>query len=216
MIMVKKSTVLVMVIAVAFGLAWIFRASEAQDYATASGGQKIAVIDVVRVLRDSQENKDREKYSQQLNLKVRSEMEKLTREADEIRQELENALQPGSDEYKERLQEWFNKTALRESYEKAQTEILSSEAQLWTEALYQKLLDEVATVAQNEAISVVLGKDSSPIQSLKLSDLYTLIQRRKILYNSPFVDLTDKVLANMDRAYQRQKAGADEAAAVTK
>lgn len=161
------------------------------------------MVDVAKALSECQENKAREKYSEDLTLKIRSELERLSREADEIRQELENALNPDSETYKARLRDFFDKSALRESYEKYQEQLLTTEAQVWIESLYQKFLDEVGKVAQQDGIGLVFGKDATPIQARSRAEVAALIRTRKVLYNSQFLDITGKVMTSMDRAYQQ-------------
>ena len=189
-----------LVLAVILGLT----RSQAQPFSAAQP-TKIVVVDVPTVLTECQENKAREKYSEELNVKIRAEMEKLSRESDEIRQELENALEPDSEAYKARLRDFFDKAALRESYQKYQEQVLTTEAQVWIEGLYQKFLDEVARLAQQEGISLVLGKDATPLQARSRADITAAIRTRKVLYNSQFLDITPKVLAGMDRAYEKEK-----------
>lgn len=196
------SVIIVGILAVAIFLA--LAPSHAQQF-PAGQTAKIAVVDVPKALTECLENKAREEYSEELNVKIRAEMERLGRESDEIRLELENALEPDSDAYKARLRDFFDKAALRESYQKYQEQVLTTEAQVWIEKLYQKFLDEVARVAQADGIGLVLGKDATPIQARSRGDITSLIRTRKVLYNSQFLDITGKVMTNMDRAYEKEK-----------
>jgi len=184
--------------------AWGYRQSSAQVPA-ASSELKIAVVDVAKVLSECQANLDRQNQSQEKEKKINADLEVIKNESDALKNELENILKPGSKEYDEKLQQWFDKLALLESRKKAQNKIFTFETQAWMETLYERFLKEVASIARQEGISLVIEKDDSPISTEKISDLYTMIRMRKVLYNAPTLDLTAKVLENMDRAYEAEK-----------
>ena len=97
------------------------------------------------------------------------------------------------------MQQYFNKSALYEAYRKGQPQVLAAETQAWMEALYQKFLDQVAELARVEGVSIVLNKDEVP-------DITTMIRNRRLIYNSPSLDITARVMENLDRDYSRSKA----------
>ncbi len=200
----KRNTIVILTLMVILAAAWGYRQTQAQ-VAAPSGELKIAVVDVAKVLSECQANLDRQKDSQEKEKKINAELEVIKNESDSLKNELENILKPGSKEYDEKLQLWFDKLALLESRKKAQNKIFGFETQAWMETLYERFLKEVASVARQEGITLVLEKDDSPISAEKISDLYTLIRMRKVLYNAPTLELTAKVLENMDRAYEAEK-----------
>jgi Skp family chaperone for outer membrane proteins len=187
-------------------LGWCYRVSVAQ-----TGGEpatlKIAVVNVAKVLSECQANLDREKTSKDIDKKINEELAQIKADADAMKGELESVLKSGTKEYNEKLQEWFNKRALFEARQKGQNQIFAAETQAWMESLYQKLLEEVAKVARQENVTLVLDKDDVTMKAEKIQDLYNLIRTRKVLYNAPTLDLTAKVLENMDRLYEQEKAG---------
>ena len=121
--MVKRSgmTFIGLLVVTMAALLWQMQPGQAQN--TAAVVSPVAVVDITSALTGCQENREREAYIASLNDKVRSEMETLDGQVAAIQSELENALEPGSAAYKVKLQEWFDKQALRDSYEKAQTQI---------------------------------------------------------------------------------------------
>ena len=128
-----------------------------------------------------------------------SKLNQLKAEADSIRQEIEGAVKPGTPEHLDLLQSYFNKTALYEAYRKGQPQVLAAETQAWMETLYQKFLAQVAEIARIEDISIVLNKDEVP-------DITTQIRNRRLIYNSPSLDITARVMENLNREYSRSKA----------
>ena len=56
----------------------------------------------------------------------------------------------------------------------------------------------VASVARQEGISLVLNKDETPTQSRSLADLFALIRTRQVLYSTPSLDITARVIEKLD------------------
>ena len=166
---------------------------------------KLAVVNVVEVLTKCQANLDKEKEINSKKVKIETDLRRLAAETNAIKQELENALEPGSQEFMARHREWFHKQVEAQSLTKYQAEVLSIESQAWTETLYENLLAETEKLAKQKEISLVINKDESPIQGRKLPELYDLIINRKVLYNTANLDLTAEVLQNIDDAYEREK-----------
>jgi Skp family chaperone for outer membrane proteins len=202
----KKASVLIVAVAGILVSAWCYRTSMAQTAAEPTV-LKIAVVNVAKVLSECQANLDREKQSKELDKKVNDELAKIKADADAMKEELESVLKIGSKEYNDRLQEWFNKRAMFKARQEGQKEIFSAETQAWMESLYQKLLEEVAKIARQEGATLVLDKDDIAAKPEKIQDLYNIIRTRKVLYSAPTLDLTAKVLENMDRQYEQEKAG---------
>ena len=191
----KRTMVTTVAVVIAVLAACVYRASEGQQSA-APTALKIGVVDVAKVLKTCQEYQDREKLSQEKARKLKSELDEMATKAQGIREELENALQPGSKEYAERTAEWIDLRALYEARKEGR--VLALENQAWSESLYQKMLDEVARVARAEGISLVLAKDSSNMQPRSMP---------QVLYSSPTLELmTAAVLENLDKAYDASKA----------
>jgi len=183
---------------------WSYRLGRAQPTPTPT--LKVAVVDVSKVLTECQENLDREKAAREKERNIKAELTKMQSQAQDLREELENVLKPNSEEYQKQMLELYNKMALLEAYQKGQEKIFASETQAWMETFYQKFLDEVKKIARTEGVSLVLNKDEQPLRTPKLENLMTIIRSRKVLYNSATLDLTARVIQNLDQAYNRQKA----------
>ncbi|MCK5272583.1 MAG: OmpH family outer membrane protein [Sedimentisphaerales bacterium] len=203
MIMKKNSMVIIFVAVIAAAL-WCYQASEAQSSAGPIA-LKMGVVNVAEILMSCQENLDREKEGMEKQRKIAEELKKLVTEAEAIKQELQNALQPGSDQFKERRKEWFHKEAQLQALKEYEKESLTIESQVWTESLYQKLLDEIKGVARQEGLSLVLNKDETKLKGRKLQDMFNMILSRKVLYSAPTLDITAKVLESLDVAYAKSR-----------
>ena len=193
----KKTTVLSIFVILIIAAVWSYRTSVAQSGTTPP--LKVAVVNVSEVLTRCQENLDRENFIKEKEQEFTNKLNQLKAEADSIRQEIESAVKPGTEEHLDLMQQYFNKSALYEAYRKGQPQVLAAETQAWMETLYQKFLDQVAEIARVEGISIVLNKDEVP-------DIATMIRNRRLIYNSPSLDITANVLENLDRDYSRAKA----------
>jgi len=154
---------------------------------------KVAVVDVSKVLSESQENLERRKEFQVKEQQIKDELQRMGKEADDIKRELEIALQPGTKAYSDRLLEWMYKQANIKAYEEGQKKIFETETRAWMLSMYDKLIAEIERMAQQEGISLVFDRDVSPVQD------------RRLLYNDPQLDLTNKLLETLNRAYDLAK-----------
>jgi Skp family chaperone for outer membrane proteins len=193
----KKATVLSIVTILLVVAVWSYRTSVAGP--GTAPALKVAVVNVSEVLTKCQENIDRESFIKDKETEFTTKLNQLKAEADSIRQEIEGAVKPGTKAHLDLMQQYFNKSALFEAYRKGQPQVLAAETQSWMEALYLNFLNQVAEVARVEGISIVLNKDEVP-------DITTMIRNRRLIYNSPSLDITARVMENLDRAYSRAKA----------
>ena len=202
----RKTTSFLAIMAVlAIALVWTQRAPQAQAAPAPATGLNIAVVNVSKILTDCKEYADHEKQTAQKGEQIKAKLEQLSKEIESLQKEIEVALEPGSAEYLERLQEWINKRALYQAYSDGQKQVLEAEHQAWAETLYTKLLEEVEKIAQAEGIDLILNKDQSPLNTRKLSDLLEVIRGRKVLYSTTELDLTDKVLDSLNQRYAAEK-----------
>jgi len=183
-----------------------YRAGGAPE--TAERPLKIGLVNVIKVLTECQENTEFRQAAKKKNQKYKAQREQLMQEADALQQELENALEPGSEEYKTQLQKWFDKRALLKAYEEGQKQVLTVESQAFMEALYKKLLAEVNSLARREGYDLILDYEAEELQTRSLAELEQMVRMRKVLYGSAALDLTGRIIENLDRKYEAEKASA--------
>jgi len=193
----KKATAISILAILMVVAVWSYRTSVAGPGSAVP--LKVAVVNVSEVLTKCQENIDRENLVKEKEQEFTSKLNQLKAEAEDIRNQIEGAVKPGTKEHMELMQQYFNKSALYEAYRKGQPQVLAAETQAWMEALYQKFLSQVAELARVEGFSIVLNKDEVP-------DITTMIRNRRMIYNRPSLEITAKVMENMDREYSRAKA----------
>lgn len=185
---------------------WGYHESMAQNAAgTPNADFSVAVVDVAKVLTLCKSNADRELAGKKKKEVMQVEVESIRKELLEIQEELENVLKPGTPEYEEKLIEWFRKRTWEENYGKVQSEIIARESLAWLEDLYGKMLEEIRLLGMQRGITLILDKDEVDERPSKLSEMYTMISRRKVLYNSPSLDLTEVIIERLDITYPKGK-----------
>jgi Skp family chaperone for outer membrane proteins len=183
---------------------WGLQTSEAQE-SVGKSSLTIGVVDVGKVLSQCQANMDREKKTEKRSLEIQEKLKELEAQIKSLGQELQTALKPGSAEHQKQMQEWFNKQALLEAYEKGQREVLGAEVQAWVESLYDTMLVEIGNVARSSNLNLILYKEDTQVKPQKLSELYKMIQSKKVLYSSPTLDVTAEVIEKMDQSFKKNK-----------
>jgi Skp family chaperone for outer membrane proteins len=170
------------------------------EYTSAQTGEpasKIGVMSVERVLRDC---KATAKYREQMKAegdKMAAEMEVLSKEIQALKAGLQlGTLVVGSSDYFKQHWELAQKQAelnARKEYIPNQQML---QQQLWTQKIYQKILEVAKEVGAEKGLILVLEKSEPefPIQS----DFGLIIGTHKVLYSGGCPDITDDVIAKMD------------------
>lgn len=198
----KKGNVWILAVVAILMVAVLYHNSPAQ-----SGGSapvKVAVVDVIKVLTECQENIDFRQVTQEKGKKIQEERKRLAQESDDLKALLENSLDSSSEGYKAKLKEWFQKQAQLKAYEEGEKQVLNVESQVFMEKVYRKMSDEIASVARLDGYDLILDMQD---EILKSSNPEQLVRDRKVLYHSANLDLTNRIIENLNRKYEAQKAG---------
>ena len=200
----KKTSLIGILVILLIAAWWGMQFGQAQA-TTGPATLRIGVVNVAEVLTKCQENLDREKEGMEKQRQIKDELEKIAAEAEAIKQELQNALQPGTKEFTARRKEWFLKEAQLQALKEHQKEALTMDSQTWTKTLYEKLLEVIKSVSRQKGITLVMNYDESSLKGRNLQEMYNLILNRKLLYASPTLDITALVLERLDAEYEKTK-----------
>ena len=145
---------------------------------------RFAVVDIARVsaafFRDSRAVREFEERSAW----VQSEIDRMTREIQELRSRNLDAVAQGNQELSQRLQNEIQRSSefLREFHAVRTAELEEQRRSLsQSDSFWEQLHAEVRRVAESEGASLVLN----------------LRENSGIIWFSPSVDITDKVIQNM-------------------
>ena len=160
---------------------------------------KIGVVDVTKALESSARNKQWQEKMQQDQTDTKNQFNQMKTELEAIQANLKLRT-PGSEDFLKLRQEMVEKGAMLEAKNKFYQDKVTFEMQRWTEELYQQLLKVIADVAKDKGLDMVIADESLILPAPSLQDFMLTVKTRKLLYHNSQYDLTDEVLAAMDKA----------------
>ena len=159
---------------------------------------KIGVVNVTTVLENSASNKKWQEKMQQEQTDTKNDFNQMRTEVEAIQANLKLRT-PGTEDFMKLRQELVEKGAMLEAKNKFYQDKVTFEMQRWTEELYQQLLKVVADVAQDKGLDLIVADELLDLPSPSLQDFMLTVKTRKLLYHNSQYDLTDEVLAALDK-----------------
>jgi len=196
----KKLQVIAILIAAVIGAGAIFQNSFAQEKPQPQA-TKVAVCDVVMVFKNYQKAKDlTEKLKNRLD-EIKAESDKRNKAIERIKMDMDQ-LKAGSKEYDDRLNEMTKLTIERDAWLTFQDDLAKRENFRLTKEMYDEILKIIEHVSKDRGFDLVLFKESNDLQSRNLDELLQQMARRKVLYSSQTLDLTEEVLIRLNQEYK--------------
>ena len=190
-----KTRTLIAMAAAAVVTAGIFWQGALQ--ADLAGAPKVGVVDVTRVLENSQRHKAWQQKMEQEQAEARTEFEQLRQELETLDGNIQRRTR-GSEEYIRLTGEFMQKKAMLDAKTAFYEDKVTAQMQRWTEDLYQVLMRVVERVAQQKGIDLVLATEQVDMPAPSLRDFMLTIKTKKILYSNSKLDITAEVLAALD------------------
>lgn len=201
-----KVHVVVLVMVLALGLASLsFTRSQAQVTAGGVAPTKVAVCNIASVLGDYQRAKDLTNDLKEQRDAIEAENKTRIKKAEELQTQLEG-YKIDSPKYDETLQAAQRHEINRRVWlQMKQQEMLRKHRRL-LEEMYKDIHTSVADVAKEKGFDIVVQSQPSELQAAQdVEQLIVQIDRQKVLYNAPDVDITAAVLQRVNEAYQINK-----------
>lgn len=165
---------------------------------------KIGVVNVKSALRNCQATFKFRKYVLAENEKMAAEETQLSQEGKALANSL-SAYKPDSSDYMERFQETLKKQSdLKNLQEVNRRRKLLKEMQ-WTQNLYQEILRITKELAAQKDLSMVLETDEPEFPFQRYDELVAALSTNKVLYSDGCVDLTNEVIARLDKIQSKFK-----------
>ncbi|MHC5144767.1 MAG: OmpH/Skp family outer membrane protein [Planctomycetota bacterium] len=196
MMKLSKTTILVMSVALLVLLGAYQHGK--LDAVSAVAPAKIGVVDVTKVLENSARNKQWQEKMQQEQTDTKNEFNQMRTEVEAIQANLKLRT-PGTEDFMKLRQEMVEKGAMLEAKNKFYQDKVTFEMQRWTEELYQQMLKVVSDVAKDKGLDMIIADESLMLPSPSLQDFMLTVKTRKLLYHNKKYDLTDEVLAALDK-----------------
>jgi Skp family chaperone for outer membrane proteins len=208
----KKSVIMCLVVAMMVGLLG-YEKLFAEPKA-ASGPAKIALVSIRSIFQNCKKNTDYKAKMTAEQDKAIAELEKVNKEIDAIQADLKTR-KSGSDEYLKLMKDVSEKKASLEGQKQYYQEQFKVKDQMWTEKMYQEVLDMVGKIAKQKGYDLVLEKDEIELPAASATELMLTIRTHKVLYYNEDMDITSEVLAAVD-AQQAGTTGNSNAPKTTK
>lgn len=159
---------------------------------------RIAVVSVRRVLENTKKSALWEEKARAEGKKIMAELEKLSKELQAIEADMATR-KVGSSDYLKLMREGTEKQAILEAMDKFYQQELVLKQQQQIEQLYQEIIAAVASVAKEKGVDLVIAKEEFRFPSSSLRELTLVIQTSKVLYHAEHMDITNDVLAVLDK-----------------
>lgn len=165
---------------------------------------KVAICNPLEAMRQSQEYRDVVGQVQSNRKAITVEAETKKNEIKSLTDQL-NIMQPNTDEYATKNKEVLQKTIEFRVWVELHQRELDRQQKVQTKAMFDKVLAAIKVVAANEKINLVMADQHQDIPD-KLDDiepdvLNRLIVQWNILFKDTSLDITQKVVLQLDKQY---------------
>ena len=170
----------------------------------AGSGLKVGVVSVQRALRNCQATiKFRDKIMAE---KERSdaEEEKLAQEGKALAASL-TAYKPGSSDHMKQLKEMLQKQNELKTLQELNPRQRALKEMQWTQTLYQEILRIAKELGAAKGLNLVLEGNQPQFPFQRYEDLVMTLSTHKVLYSDGCVDLTNEVIAQLDKIQSKFK-----------
>ena len=198
--------VLVILTGLAFALALsdlMAQSKPASPADAAPAAVRTAVCDLVKTYTNYQRAKDLRIKVEESRRNFKSEDELRAKKIDSLTAELKE-LNPSSKEYETRLNELAKLTIERETLQKFEDARNMREFYRMSEEIYDEVRKAAGDVAREKRFHLVVTSDDTPPRDDK-ADLFDRMERKKVLYNDPSLDITDAIVAKLNEQYKTEK-----------
>jgi Skp family chaperone for outer membrane proteins len=167
-------------------------------------GSKIGVVSVQRALRNCQATvKFRDKVIAEKKQMDEEEL-RLAKESESLANSLK-AFKRDSSEYMQRLEEMVQKQSKLKALQDINPRRRALKEMQWTQNLYQEILRITKEVAVKKGLDLVLGADKPEFPFQRYEELVMTLSTHKVLYSDGCVDLTNEVIAELDKIQSKFK-----------
>jgi Skp family chaperone for outer membrane proteins len=173
--------------------------------AAQSGSPRIATASPARIFVEMQETKD-------LRAKLESETGALQNEAKQRQQKVKDLqaarelLKPDSPQYAEAERAFMQEAIQFDTWTKITQAQLQGQQKQQMKQLFDKIVAATAEVAQQEGYDLVLADQRPELPDnlgvINVEQLRQLLNQRNVLYGNEKVDISAKVIANLDSKYK--------------
>jgi len=159
---------------------------------------KIGIVSILKVFRDCKSSAAHRNELLAEQNRIRAELQNLSKEIEAQEAGLK-AFKPESSDYLAQRKELIDKQARLEAEQKFYKEQVILKQYKWSKKLYQDILRITSELAEQKGLDLVLKKDEIDLLALSVNEISRTISTYKVLYSGGCVDITDEVVARLDK-----------------
>ncbi len=175
----------------------VYEYSQAQPKSN-TPSSKIGVVSILKVFRDCKSSAAQRNELQAEQNKIRAALKKLSEEIEAQEAGLK-ALKPESSDYLAQRKELIDMQARLEAEQKFYKEQSILKQYKWSKELYQDILRITSELAEQKGLDLVLRKDEIDLLALSVNEISETVRTHKVLYSGGCVDISDEVVARLDK-----------------
>lgn len=179
--------------------AWQAGANSSRPPAPATS---VATVDIVEIIDQLEERKVRESELEALKVASQAQLDEVGNQLGILRADLET-LKRGTDEYKNKIREAMEVSAVIEARREALNQILSMDRGNVSREMYLKVTDAISRIADREGYDIVIFDDSlfPVVEDAPYQDVFRSIISRSVIYRHESVNITDQVTTLMNNEF---------------
>jgi Skp family chaperone for outer membrane proteins len=159
---------------------------------------KIGTVSILKIFHDCKRSAAHRTEFLTWQDRIRAELKKLSKEIED-QQVVLKALKPESSDYLIRRKELIDKRVRLEAQQKFNEEQAILKQYKLSKELYQDILRITSELAEQKGLDLVLEKDEIDEISLSVNEISRTMSTHKVLYSGGCVDITDEVVARLDK-----------------
>jgi len=159
---------------------------------------KIGVVSIEKIFRDCERSTMYRKETIAERNRIEAELDKLVKEIEADQAGL-RTLKAGSSDHLASLKEIMEKQAKLQAQQEFHKLQMALKEQRMIEEIYKDILRETSGVAEQKGLDLVFEKSEPEFSSLTPTQLELTIATHKLLYSGGCLDITDEVMARLDK-----------------
>ncbi len=159
---------------------------------------KIGVVSILKVFRDCKRSDAHRTEFNAEQSKIIAALKTLSKEIEKQEAGLK-ALRPESSDYLAQRKELIDNQARLEAEQKFYKEQGILKQYKWSKELYQDILRITSELAEQKGLDLVLRKDEIDLLALSVNEISETVRTHKVLYSGGCVDISDEVVARLDK-----------------
>ena len=159
---------------------------------------KIGVVSILKVFRECKSSAAHRNELLAEQNRIRAALQTLSKEIEAQEAGLK-ALKPESSDYLAQRKVLIDNQARLEAEQKFYKEQGILKQYKWSKELYQDILRITSELAEQKGLDLVLRKDEIDLLALSVNEISETVRTHKVLYSAGCVDISDEVVARLDK-----------------